>query len=479
MASRKPVSSTQQQRHQLLRQNPPAEGGGFIVEGETLAPTSRGGRQSAGSKSSSSAIASLPLPTDTSGAIDYLLELTRPHHVRQQKPFPRVCMVHQIYSLLKDHTTVDRTLAQMIKDGLIRKFYIGGTGSDEFAIMRTPDYVDQIMVAKEQYLKELEESSSATSLAVGSTTKRKLPEDNMSEPSTVIGNSNKRSSTVPRRSGARVGNGDGSGGRRGGTKSSEVLQAELEHAGDLFDRFRNLVTSGQCIEISIQHSNLQEAIGATEEDITVLIRYSLLTRCLAVPANPHLVNLNNATGRTAGSSASPGATTGGSGHSALNQLINATNQEQSRTVKVDVVSSSAAAASMASSGPGSNPSASIPTTPAAAASLNTISAASGRRERISDDVAYRFAIRQGGLFVTHFLKGRLEILRMIKRQMFGDMLTSAVIAKPLRGSFLPHEFHIHDLVGSGRVQSVTTTSGQLLKLTQKGEASAKAGTNKS
>ncbi|KAF9954313.1 Serine/threonine-protein kinase 19 [Mortierella alpina] len=148
------------------------------------------------------------------------------------------------------------------------------------------------------------------------------------------------------------------------------------------------------------------------------------------------------------------------GHSALNQLIAATNQEHSKTVKAETSSGSSAAV----------PSGTMP-----AATATTITAASGRRERVSDDVAYRFAIRQGGLFVTHFLKGRLEILRMIKRQMFGDMLTSAVVAKALRGSFLPHEFHIHDLVGSGRVQSMTTTSGQLLKLTQKGEASAKAG----
>ncbi|KAF9437930.1 Serine/threonine-protein kinase 19 [Entomortierella beljakovae] len=104
----------------------------------------------------------------------------------------------------------------------------------------------------------------------------------------------------------------------------------------------------------------------------------------------------------------------------------------------------------------------------------TISASLGRSELISDDVSYRFSIRNGGLFVTHFLKGRLEILRMIKRQTFGDMLTSAVISKPLRGSFLPHEFHIHDIVGSGRVRSEKTSSGQMLKLTQKGEASAKA-----
>jgi hypothetical protein len=51
----------------------------------------------------------------------------------------------------------------------------------------------------------------------------------------------------------------------------------------------------------------------------------------------------------------------------------------------------------------------------------------GRGEQVSDDVAYRFAIRQGGLFVTHFLKGRLEILRMIRRQTFHDMLASVSI----------------------------------------------------
>lgn len=51
-----------------------------------------------------------PYPTNTLGTINYLLNLLNPGRVRQQKQFPRVCMIHQIYSILTDHTTVDRTL---------------------------------------------------------------------------------------------------------------------------------------------------------------------------------------------------------------------------------------------------------------------------------------------------------------------------------------------------------------------------------
>ncbi|KAG0054581.1 hypothetical protein BGZ83_010878 [Gryganskiella cystojenkinii] len=452
-------SSTQQQRHQLLRDHTTtgtgtsSEGGGFIVEGETnvASPSHRGiGRRSAGSGSGSTSTipphAQGPLPTDTSGAIDYLLDLLQPTRVRQQKVFPRVCMVHQIYSLLHDHTTVDRTVAQLIQEGVIRKFYIGGTGSDEFAIMRTPDYVDQILVAKEQYLQELRASASVETNRAAESSSTSGPAD-----------SNKRSAASDSAADTRAkrmsrGSTNASPTSRKGfqKKSTEFLEAELEHAATLFDRFRNLVTGGQCIEISIQHSNLQQAIDATDEDITVLIKYSLLTRSLAAPANPHLINLNNAPGRSTGGnnavSAGGSSSNAGGGHSALNQLINATNQEQSKTLKAEVGPGGASGSAPTA------PSVSNLSTPTAAASLQVVSAASGRRERISDDVAYRFAIRQGGLFVTHFLKGRLEILRMIKRQMFGDMLSSGVMAKPLRGSFLPHEFHIHDLVGSGRVQ---------------------------
>ncbi|KAG9325202.1 hypothetical protein KVV02_002056 [Mortierella alpina] len=393
-------------------------------------------------------------PKDTLSAIYYLLNLLQPSRVKQLKVFPRVCMIHQIYSITKDHTTVDRTLAQLIQQGTIRKFYLGGTGSDEFAVMLTSDYVLQIQQAKERYLQDLQEQQQQQASVTALAFKRKLEEDHRNL-DVGLGRPKKRtaltSKSLPQSSATSTTTAAGGGN-----------VAAQRSGGEIFDRFQELVTSGLCMEISIQHSNIQAAIGATDQDITTLIRYSLLNRSLSAPANPHLVNLNQpAPGRGTAGSPSGGHSATVTGHSALNQLIAATNQEHAKGVKAETSSASSSAA--------------VPTGNSPVATATTITAASGRRERVSDDVAYRFAIRQGGLFVTHFLKGRLEILRMIKRQIFGDMLTSAVVAKPLRGSFLPHEFHIHDLVGSGRVQSMTTSSGQLLKLTQKGVASAKAG----
>ncbi|KAF9973143.1 Serine/threonine-protein kinase 19 [Actinomortierella ambigua] len=91
------------------------------------------------------------LPTDTQAAMEYLLSQLDPRRVKDHKVFPRVCMIHQIYGIVKDHTTVDRTLDQLIKNGTIRKFFLGGTGSDEFAVMFTADYVQQIEDAKAQF----------------------------------------------------------------------------------------------------------------------------------------------------------------------------------------------------------------------------------------------------------------------------------------------------------------------------------------
>ncbi|KAG0351705.1 Serine/threonine-protein kinase 19, partial [Gamsiella multidivaricata] len=364
----------------------------------------------------------LEYPADTYGAIYYLLALLRPHKIRQQKAFPRVCMIHQLYSIIKDHTTVDRALAQLIKDNTIRKFYLGGTGSDEFAIMLTSDYVVQIQQAKEQYLKDLQTSphqqqrGSGVETATSSAKRRNL--DTASDLQTLV--AHKRIATGPSTTGpgtgpiiARIPGSKMIANKKTTDMIQQSASAQETQAGEIFERFKDLVMSGQCLEISIQHSNIQSVIDATDQDITILIRYSLLNRSLSQPANPHLVNLNQPAGR-GGNTGGSGASTGNSssGHSALNQLIHATNQEQAKTIKSESTSSSTSGSAVSSS-PG-----------AAAAATTTITANLGRRQHVSDDVAYRFAIRQGGLFVTHFLKGRLEILRMIKRQIFGDMLVS-------------------------------------------------------
>ncbi|KAG0003675.1 hypothetical protein BGZ79_000297 [Entomortierella chlamydospora] len=355
------------------------------------------------------------LPKDTLGAIQYLLDLLHPSKVKQQKVFPRACMVHQIYSIIQDHTTVDRALAQLIKDGTIRKFYLAGTGSDEFAIMLTSDYVAQIQQAKEEYLRDLQEASdlnhqqrrqdsTSTSNSTTGTSKRKLGGSNQLTASKKVVIENNSSTE----SSSRIG-------KQKATAPTNLV--DQSHTGEgIFDRFKDLVIGGHCMEISIQHSNIQTVIGATDQDITTLIRYSLLNRSLSTPANPHLINLNQPVGRGSNfNNNSGGSNSNHAGaHSALNQLIRATNQEQAKIIKSETTITSlvpsAAAATVVGGG----------TVTQAVA----ITATLGRRELISDDVAYRFSFRQGGLFVTQFLKGRLEILRMIKRQTFGDMLTS-------------------------------------------------------
>ncbi|KFH70756.1 hypothetical protein MVEG_03604 [Podila verticillata NRRL 6337] len=383
---------------------------------------------------------------DITSTVHYLTDMLRPQRVKQQKQFPKACMIHQLYSLVTDHTAVDRSLAHLINDGQIRKFYLGGTGSDEFAIMLTPAYLEQIRQTKQQYLDDMKDSEARVS-SIWSANKRKA------ETGLETGSRLTKKRVVPTKSTANA------------TKSTAVATGDGSDVpmDTIFDRFEQLISSGSCVEVAIQHSNLQALIGATEEDITTLMHYSLLTRGLSAPANPHLVNLNQPTS----ASSSPGPSGGGGGgHHALNQLIATTNMAKSK----EITSSSSSSTSLASA-PIVTPSITRTVIPGAA--IGAAARASGKRQP-ADNVAYRFSFPKGGLFVTHFLKGRLEILRAIKRQMFGDILVSVLESKPLRGSFLPHEFHIHDLIGSGRVESVTTTSGQLLKLTQKGQASIKS-----
>ncbi|KAF9954312.1 hypothetical protein BGZ72_004702 [Mortierella alpina] len=233
--TRTPQRSTQLQRRQLLSKSTPT-----ALQGDVPSTTSP----------------SDP-PKDTLSAIHYLLNLLQPSRVKQLKVFPRVCMIHQIYSIIKDHTTVDRTLAQLIKDGMIRKFYLGGTGSDEFAVMLTSDYVLQIQQAKERYLQDLQEQqqqqqASVTALAF----KRKL-EEGPRNPDPESGRSKKRtaltSKSIP---------------QAPAPTATVGTVAAQETGGEIFDRFQELVTSGLCMEISIQHSNIQAAIGATDQDIT-------------------------------------------------------------------------------------------------------------------------------------------------------------------------------------------------------------------
>ncbi|KAF9428526.1 Serine/threonine-protein kinase 19 [Podila epigama] len=388
----------------------------------------------------------LQLPVDTESAILYLHDILRPHRTKQQKIFPKVCLVHQLYSLIPDHTTVDRSLAQLIQSGKVRKFYLGGTGSDEFAIMLTSDYISLIRLAKQHYLADQQNAIVTTQQASMSSSggkghnnekssgKRKATSEPVLNHTTDKTCKKRMASVNPQCSLASTVDHNASKAIDGDSpKNNEPMDT-------IFDRFEQLVSSSSCIEVNIQHSSLRNLIGAIEDNVKTLMQYSLLTRGLSTPANPHLLDLNQ---RTSSSSSTGSSGGGGGGHHALNQLIATANTEKSKGLASDPSSSSAAQA------PVIVPSITRTTIPGAA--LGAAARGSGK-DHLLDNVSYRFAIPKGGLFVTHCLKGRLEILRAIKRQMFGDMLVKTLESKPLRGSSLPHEFHIHDLVGNGRVE---------------------------
>ncbi|KAG0041052.1 hypothetical protein BGZ82_000031 [Podila clonocystis] len=189
---------------------------------------------------------------DIMSTILYLTDMLRPQRVKQQKQLPKVCMIHQLYSLVADHTTVDRSLAHQIKVGQIRKFYLGGTGSDEFAIMLTSEYLGQIRQAKQQYLNDAKDSL-AVAASRTAATKRKTEQE------LEIGSRLTKKRVIPTKSTAKV---------MKISATETTVGDDITPKDTIFDRFELLITSGSCIEVSIQHSNLQALINATEEDIT-------------------------------------------------------------------------------------------------------------------------------------------------------------------------------------------------------------------
>ncbi|KAF9165566.1 Serine/threonine-protein kinase 19 [Actinomortierella ambigua] len=360
------------------------------------------------------------LPTDTQAAMEYLLAQLHPRRIKDRKIFPKVCMVHQIYGIVKDHTTVDRTVDQLVKNGTIRKFFLGGTGSDEFAIMFTADYVQQIEDAKAQYLKDLSAdlARSTTSLP-GS--KRKMALDTAASQGSVADpRTTKTRKTV-------------NGGKSAASTTTGMLENELLRASD---RFKMLVTGGKHLEVMIQHLTLQHVMDVSDADITLLIRYGLLNRMLTVPANPHLVNMTRTSSRGAGSGSSSASGGGDSGSTAASEA----QASSLRAAHQTIATLRAQGRSSSSSSASSNTPSSSSSSPSSSSTLQfskegiSVQAAGSRGEQVSDEIFYRFAIRQGGLFVSHFLKGRQEMLRSIKRKPFGDMLVSAIKAKTLRGS---------------------------------------------
>ncbi|KAG2180460.1 hypothetical protein INT44_003464 [Umbelopsis vinacea] len=68
---------------------------------------------------------------------------------------PRICFLHQLYSILPDNTAVDRELNILVQSMMVRKFRVGGTLEDELVIMFMEDYLLQIVAAKAEFEKDV------------------------------------------------------------------------------------------------------------------------------------------------------------------------------------------------------------------------------------------------------------------------------------------------------------------------------------
>ncbi|KAG2174850.1 hypothetical protein INT43_005912 [Umbelopsis isabellina] len=75
---------------------------------------------------------------------------------------PRICFLHQLYSVLPDNTAVDRELDILVQNLIVRKFRVGGTLEDELVIMFMTDYMAEILNAKVEFEADVEKEEAST-----------------------------------------------------------------------------------------------------------------------------------------------------------------------------------------------------------------------------------------------------------------------------------------------------------------------------
>jgi len=77
---------------------------------------------------------------------------------------------------------------------------------------------------------------------------------------------------------------------------------------------------------------------------------------------------------------------------------------------------------------------------------------------------FMFCVPNAGSFVASLVKGRKEIISILKRQKFKELLLSDLQIRKLRYSSLSVDFLIRDMIGLSIVESLPTTNGNLIRL---------------
>lgn len=86
--------------------------------------------------------------------------------------------------------------------------------------------------------------------------------------------------------------------------------------------------------------------------------------------------------------------------------------------------------------------------------------------QLADDKSYWFAIPNVGFLLKSLAQGRREILSLLNRRQYKEMLLSALEKKKLRMSQLGMRFHIRDLLGSGHLCLSHTATGLLVRISK-------------
>lgn len=85
------------------------------------------------------------------------------------------------------------------------------------------------------------------------------------------------------------------------------------------------------------------------------------------------------------------------------------------------------------------------------------------RQLIDPDM-YWFAIPYIGSLLKGLTQGRKELLSLLNRKKYKEMMLALLEKKRLRFSPLDIRFHLRDLLGSGHLKSVHTPSGLVIRV---------------
>ncbi|XP_011004040.1 PREDICTED: serine/threonine-protein kinase 19 isoform X2 [Populus euphratica] len=86
--------------------------------------------------------------------------------------------------------------------------------------------------------------------------------------------------------------------------------------------------------------------------------------------------------------------------------------------------------------------------------------------QLIDPNMYWFSIPNIGSILKGLSQGRKELLSLLNRQRYKEMMLAPLEKKRLRLSLLDMRFHLRDLIGSGHLKTVNTPTGLLVRVSK-------------